>query len=426
MFLSLSVLFGGQAVQQPTQDFGAIQAVADYRSTLASGITSSATSFTLVSTSTASGEYLTQGNTYGFKLGGREYVLGTLSSGKQITSVTRGISLITGTTTGGTAEAWGRGTTVEITDAPILLQISNKVSGREYFDTALTYAQRNTISSSSEQIPSASFVSGFANVASSSVYSMLTGSANTYSGATSTVTQGLYTTTAYKCDTNTNSLALCDKSYIDGVAVAGASNANTTVKGIVEQATASELSAGTATGGTGAVLFVDPSTLSQSGYASSTQVKGTITSSATTTLSGLPTRDTLDIYVYFATSTPISSVMRIMFNSDMGANYTYYGATPSGLWSSSNNGNFLPCISQPTGLSGGGNFCHIQVMNNVTSIPKFGHFIGMSNAVTGGGNGFTTGAFRWNNTSARITSITVASDSSSTTFNSGYIIVYGK
>jgi hypothetical protein len=47
-----------------------------------------------------------------------------------------------------------------------------------------------------------------------------------------------------------------NKAYVDGVAVAGAPNANTTTKGIVEIATASEIAAGTATGGTGAALVV--------------------------------------------------------------------------------------------------------------------------------------------------------------------------
>ena len=46
------------------------------------------------------------------------------------------------------------------------------------------------------------------------------------------------------------------KAYADGIAVAGASDANTTTKGIVEEATGAELAAGTATGGTGARLYV--------------------------------------------------------------------------------------------------------------------------------------------------------------------------
>jgi hypothetical protein len=52
-----------------------------------------------------------------------------------------------------------------------------------------------------------------------------------------------------------------NKGYIDGVAVAGAPNASTTVKGIVEEATQAEVIAKTAAGGTAARLFINPSTL---------------------------------------------------------------------------------------------------------------------------------------------------------------------
>lgn len=51
------------------------------------------------------------------------------------------------------------------------------------------------------------------------------------------------------------------KGYVDSVAIAGAPNASTTVKGIVQEATQSEVDAGTAVGSTGARLFMNPSTL---------------------------------------------------------------------------------------------------------------------------------------------------------------------
>lgn len=51
-----------------------------------------------------------------------------------------------------------------------------------------------------------------------------------------------------------NDNQLATKAYVDGVAVAGAPDASTTVKGIVEIATGAELAAGTGTGGTGAVI----------------------------------------------------------------------------------------------------------------------------------------------------------------------------
>ena len=49
--------------------------------------------------------------------------------------------------------------------------------------------------------------------------------------------------------------------YVNAVAIAGASDATTTTKGIVEEATQAEIAAGTAAGATAARLFTNPSTL---------------------------------------------------------------------------------------------------------------------------------------------------------------------
>jgi len=51
------------------------------------------------------------------------------------------------------------------------------------------------------------------------------------------------------------------KGYVDGVAFAGAPNASTSVKGIVQEATQAQVDATLATGSTGARLYVNPSTL---------------------------------------------------------------------------------------------------------------------------------------------------------------------
>lgn len=54
--------------------------------------------------------------------------------------------------------------------------------------------------------------------------------------------------------------------YIDGIALAGASDASLTGKGIVEIATTAEIDADTETGSTGAILAIDPSRLALSKY----------------------------------------------------------------------------------------------------------------------------------------------------------------
>lgn len=61
--------------------------------------------------------------------------------------------------------------------------------------------------------------------------------------------------------TISDSKHLATKAYVDSVAVAGAPNGSTTVKGIFEEATQAEVLAKTATGGTGADLVVNPSTM---------------------------------------------------------------------------------------------------------------------------------------------------------------------
>lgn len=55
--------------------------------------------------------------------------------------------------------------------------------------------------------------------------------------------------------------------YADSLAIAGAPDADDTTKGLSEQATQAEIDAGTATGGTGARLFVNPQRLAASIYA---------------------------------------------------------------------------------------------------------------------------------------------------------------
>jgi hypothetical protein len=62
------------------------------------------------------------------------------------------------------------------------------------------------------------------------------------------------------------------KTYID---TSGGANASTTVRGIVEEATAAEITAGTAAGGTGARLFVNPSHVAETGNDKIVKTKST-------------------------------------------------------------------------------------------------------------------------------------------------------
>lgn len=156
IFLSLAVISGATPsptiinnpvqeidlapIHQEINNLGAnISALADFRTSLASEITSSATSMTLESFTSGS-DSLTVGRIYGFKLGGREYVIGEASTGNTIINMTRGLSRGTGTTTVSTYQSrWGRGTSVEITDAPILVRAANILGGIQNIENVIKY-----------------------------------------------------------------------------------------------------------------------------------------------------------------------------------------------------------------------------------------------------------------------------------------------
>ena len=61
----------------------------------------------------------------------------------------------------------------------------------------------------------------------------------------------------------TTDYMVANKKYVDDTTLVGAPNASTTVKGIVEGATTAESRAGTDTGGTGAMTFVSPSDIAK-------------------------------------------------------------------------------------------------------------------------------------------------------------------
>lgn len=64
----------------------------------------------------------------------------------------------------------------------------------------------------------------------------------------------------------TNDLEYASKKYVDDIAIAGAPDATTSVKGIVEIATQAEMDAGTATGGTGASIIPTPAIIRAKAY----------------------------------------------------------------------------------------------------------------------------------------------------------------
>ena len=106
--------------------------VAFFETSLASRITSSATSFTLVSATTKDGSTLAS-STYAFVIDegtANEEVVIADCTGTACTNAVRGVSAITGTSTvAALQKSHGRGASVKITDAPFLLQVVNMFQG---------------------------------------------------------------------------------------------------------------------------------------------------------------------------------------------------------------------------------------------------------------------------------------------------------
>lgn len=120
--------------------------VASFSTSLTSGITSTATSMTLVSITSDDGVTLTNGATYGFVIdegsASEEYVIGTLNTADNtVTGMTRGVSTLTGNTAVTTLQkTHRRGASVKITDHPVLTVLTRVVNGTETLPNALTYA----------------------------------------------------------------------------------------------------------------------------------------------------------------------------------------------------------------------------------------------------------------------------------------------
>ncbi len=207
----------------------------------------------------------------------------------------------------------------------------------------------------------------------------------------------------------TLSLQAATKQYVDGVAVAGAPNASTTVKGIVEEATQAEVEAGTATGGTGARLYVNPSTLAIPLLASDGSA-GTVTiSSGTTTLAADTYYDTLTVN---GTGTLVTAGYKVFVQGTCtadtsgggggitnkgGAGGAASGATPGIAGAAAGTGTGLGCIAGAAGGAPGtpgvaGTAGTATTFNVVTSAGVAGGAGGGTGGPVAGGAGGAGGA----------------------------------
>jgi len=204
----------GQNQGQNEENFGGLtgsahlpQVIANFEDSLASKITSTATSLTLVDGTTPAGNTLS--GWYGLTLesgsANMEYILANCT-GTACTSLTRGLSTDTGTSTVASLKfEHRRGASVKITDYPNLTIITNILNGADGVPDKLYYDSQPTITSNED---------------------------------------------------------IATKKYVDDVALVSAPDATESVKGVSELATGAEAAAGTSSGS--AARLVLPASLATS------------------------------------------------------------------------------------------------------------------------------------------------------------------
>lgn len=186
---ALTIFFvGPTSVHQPLVGAALPSATAVFETSLASPISSSATSMTLTANSVRGGGSVSGYNCFTIDEGSAqaETVCGTVSS-TAVTSMSRGISQSTGTTSVVALQfSHRRGANVKITDFPLIQILKAQANGEDTYPNLLTYA--NTV--------------------------LIGGSSPTTTIAT--------------------------KYYVDNTALSGAPDSDASTKGILEKATATE------------------------------------------------------------------------------------------------------------------------------------------------------------------------------------------
>jgi hypothetical protein len=140
--LFIASLFGYTPITEAPLGVALPSGTADFESSLAVGISDSATTMTLVSNSIRGGGSLSGYECFTIDEGSaqEEYVCGTASS-TSVTGLERGLSPADGVTeTTGLKFAHRRGASVKITDFPLIQRIASQNSGDATFENVLSYA----------------------------------------------------------------------------------------------------------------------------------------------------------------------------------------------------------------------------------------------------------------------------------------------
>lgn len=283
-FLVVSSLFTGGS-HAPTVGSTIPVVPSLFDTILASGIGTSDSSLTLSSAALRDGTTLSGYVCFSIDEGTpvAEFTCGTVS-GTSVTGLVRGIDPISGTTTVTALKfAHRRGADIKVTDYPVIGILSRILNGNDTLPNVISYGSNVAISTSSNQLVHSNYLNN--NYVSLPDNQTISGN-KTFTGS-NTFTLEVTGTTP------TVAGSLATKGYVDGVATSGAANANTATKGLVQEATGAQIVAGTATGTTGARLFINPSTLASSTaviaglittsnqYASSTWPSGGVSATST-------------------------------------------------------------------------------------------------------------------------------------------------
>jgi hypothetical protein len=227
-----------------------------YRSTLTSTVSSSGTTINVsTAPNVTTGLFVIEPRTTN-----QEIVYMTGRTGTALT-VVRGLGTYGSSLTASTTNrAHAAGVGIEMADVHYYIKLLQDVILGSTSTPAMIIDKATTTSATSTNLSTTNLTATNAIITSANIGNVT---------ATTTFNSGALTSTAYRCTSASNGNQLCDKDYIDSVGSAGASNANTTTKGIVEEATVPEINSGASTGGTGAKLFMTPASFSVSNFASS-------------------------------------------------------------------------------------------------------------------------------------------------------------
>jgi hypothetical protein len=361
-FLALTSSFA--PVAEPGVGAVLPQAAAVFETSLAAPITTSATSMTLTANEVRGGGVLSGYNCFTIDEGSAqsEYICGTVS-GTAVTSMSRGISPLTGTTTVAALQfAHRRGANVKITDFPLIQILKAQNNGEDTFPRVLTYAPGVTPASGGD---------------------------------------------------------LTDYEFVTTLAFNGAGviDASSVARGVVELATGAEAAAGTSNGSSGVLAL--PASIATSTYGTTSAANRVVVTKDTGKIDFGFQATSTDIQIFTSTTSPgtwtkpvgcvVAKVIEIAGGGAGGAGGRNSGSASQSGGSGGSNGGYsvaeLPCSALTTtvavnvgagGLSVAGRGTSGTGSNgNSGTNSTFGSFLSAR-----GGNGGNGGANNGNGTSA--------------------------